>query len=343
MFSMPVFDLLLRLNQPSSIMGKELEIRQHNTLTNARYEYTELQLDLLFFLISKLRKDHKTAVYELSITDLSALTGKEYHYGYLRKATEGMGSRVFEIETDTQFSQLWMFQRINYLKGQGIIEIKLTEDIIPYLFELKDNFTSYELASALRLTSKYAKRIYQLCSQWKDKGETKKYDLREFKRMLGIVDDKGVDKMARISDFKTSVLDLAVRQINEHTELHIGYTLEKRIRTFANITFTIKPQALADTIPFDLVSGAGTPVGLAPHQVENAGRLLVQLGIATPELVATILASAAHVAACNQFAHDRKTGKHGKARSASGLLLTILGLGKPATGPLSDAATKQPG
>ncbi|WP_257873740.1 replication initiation protein [Hymenobacter sp. J193] len=57
-------------------MSKELEIRQHNALTNARYEYTELQLDLFFFLVSKLRKDQKSDTYELNIKELSALTGK---------------------------------------------------------------------------------------------------------------------------------------------------------------------------------------------------------------------------------------------------------------------------
>ena len=70
------------------------------------------------------------------------------------------------------------------------------------------------------------------------------------------------------------------------------------------------------------------------HQVENAGRLLAQLSITTPALVATILGNAAHVAACNKFAHDLKTGKHTKAHSLSGLLLTILGLKKAANGPL---------
>ena len=206
--------------------------------------------------------------------------------------------------------------------------------------DLKDNFTSYELASALRLTSKYAKRIYQLCSQWKDKGETKKYDILDFKKMLGLVDDKGMDKMPRISDFKTSVLDLTVKQINEHTELHISYKLEKKIRTFKNIIFTVKPQALAETIPFDLVPGVAAPAGLQQHQVDNAGRLLAQLRIATPNLVAQILASPAHVAACNKFAHDLKTGKHTKAHSLSGLLLTILGLKRAGSGPLFDNPAK---
>jgi plasmid replication initiation protein len=322
-------------------MDKELEIRQHNALTNARYEYTELQLDLFFFIISKLRKGDKDTVYQLDIMELSGLTGKRYNGAYLHKATADMGSRMLEVEDATEYRQIWMFQQIRYLKGQGIIEFDLTRHVLPYLFELKNNFTSYELAAALRLTSKYAKRIYQICSQWKDRGETKKYDLQDFKRQLNLIDDKGNEKMKQIKELRERVLDIAVKQINEHTELHISYKMEKKGKAFKNITFTVKPQALAETIPFDLVPGAAAPAGLQQHQVDNAGRLLAQLSITTPALVATILASAAHVAACNKFAHDLKTGKHAKAHSLSGLLLTILGLKKPANGPLFDAATKK--
>jgi plasmid replication initiation protein len=322
-------------------MDKELEIRQHNALTNARYEYTELQLDLFFFIISKLRKGDKDTVYQLDIMELSSLTGKRYNGAYLHKATADMGSRMLEVEDATEYRQIWMFQQIRYLKGQGIIEFDLTRHVLPYLFELKNNFTSYELAAALRLTSKYAKRIYQICSQWKDRGETKKYDLQDFKRQLNLIDDKGNEKMKQIKELRERVLDIAVKQINEHTELHISYKMEKKGKAFKNITFTVKPQALAETIPFDLVPGAAAPAGLQQHQVDNAGRLLAQLSITTPALVATILASAAHVAACNKFAHDLKTGKHAKAHSLSGLLLTMLGLKKPANGPLFDAATKK--
>jgi plasmid replication initiation protein len=318
-------------------MSQELEIRQHNALTNARYDYTELQLDLMFFLISKLRKEQQTGTYDLSITELSSLTGKRYDYPYLRQATESMGSRVFEVETKESFKQLWMFRTVEYMKGQGVLKIKLSEDIIPLLFDLRDNFTSYGLAAALRLSSKYAKRIYQYCSQWKDLGESKKYDLQDFKKMLGLVDAKGNERLKQLGQLRERVLDPAVKQINEHTELHISYTLEKKGRAFKNIVFTVKPQALAETIPFELVPGAVAPAGLAQHQVDNAGRLLAQIGIITPALVATILGNAAHVAACNKFAHDLKTGKHNKAHSLSGLLLTILGLKKTGNGPLFNA------
>jgi plasmid replication initiation protein len=307
-------------------MSKEIEVRQHNALTNARYEYTEIQLDLLFFLLSKLRKDQQDRVYELNIKDLSLLTGKRYNAAYLHKATSDMGSRVFEVQTETRYRQLWMFQRVDYLLGQGIIEIKLTEDITPYLFDLKENFTSYELASALRLTSKYAKRIYQYCSQWKDQGETKKYDIQDFKQMLGLIDDKGKDKAVRMSDFRESVLDVAVKQINEHTELHISYKLEKRVRTYKNIVFTVNPQALAETIPFDLVATAQPLPGVQQSHFDNAARILDELRITDAKHRQTILASAAHVAEVNRYNHDLKTGKVKASRNPGGLLLVRLGL-----------------
>jgi plasmid replication initiation protein len=307
-------------------MSQEVEIRQHNALTNARYEYTELQLDLLFFLISKLRKDRQDRIYELNIKDLSSLTGKKYNAAYLHKATSDMGSRVFEVQTETRYRQLWMFQRVDYLLGQGIIEIKLTEDITPYLFDLKENFTSYELASALRLTSKYAKRIYQYCSQWKDQGETKKYDIQDFKQMLGLLDDKGKDKTIRMSDFRESVLDVAVKQINEHTELHVSYKLEKRVRTYKNIVFTVKSQALAETIPFDLVATAQDLPGVQQSHYDNAARILDELRITDPKHRHTILGSAAHVTEVNRYNHDLKTGKVKASRNAGGLLLVRLGL-----------------
>lgn len=312
-------------------MSKEIEIRQHNALTNARYEYTEIQLDLLFFLLSKLRKDQQDRVYELNIKDLSLLTGKRYNAAYLHKATSDMGSRVFEVQTETRYRQLWMFQRVDYLLGQGIIEIKLTEDILPYLFDLKENFTSYELASALRLTSKYAKRIYQYCSQWKDQGETKKYDIQDFKQMLGLIDDKGKDKALRMSDFRESVLDVAVKQINEHTELYIGYKLEKRVRTYKNIVFTVKPQALAETIPFDLVATAQPLPGVQQSHYDNAARILDELRITDAKHRQAILTSAAHVAEVNRYNHDLKTGKVKASRNPGGLLLVRLGLVAPKT------------
>ncbi|SDY98307.1 replication initiation protein [Hymenobacter psychrophilus] len=309
----------------------DLEVRHSNALTNARFEFSELQMDLFFFMLSKLRKSQSSLVYQLNIKELSLLTGKKYDFPYLWQATDGMMSRVFSITTGKYPEQLSMFQRVKYLTGTGIIEFELTKHILPHLYHLKDNFTSFGLSAALRLTSKYAKRIYPICSQWKDLGKTKRYHIRELKTMLDLIDDKPweidiKEKLKSFKDFRVNVLDRSVKQINEHTELHISYKLEKVGRTYEYITFIIKPQALATPIPIDLAGTAQSLSGVQQSHFDNAARVLDELRITDAKHRQTIMSSAAHVAEVNRYNHDLKTGKVKASRNAGGLLLVRLGL-----------------
>ncbi|MCR5890948.1 replication initiation protein [Hymenobacter sp. J193] len=302
--------------------SESLEVRQHNAITTARYDYTACQLDLLFFLLSKLRReDLPNQEYQIHMNEVVAMTGREWHYKQLREATESMGSRMFEVENDQSYVQLWMFQKVEYVKGQGFLRIRLSEDIRPYLFELKNNFTSYQLFSALKISSKYAKRIYQLASQWKDIGETKTYDLEEFKLMLKLKDPKGKEpeQFQRISDLKAKVLDIAVRQINENTELKIGYTLLKQGRSFHAVRFYVtKQQPKQLPIPFDE----------SPEQAKilMARRHLESLGIKDAKLIAQIIGDENLVNELFKFMYRLKTDKIKADKNPAGLLLTVLGL-----------------
>jgi plasmid replication initiation protein len=306
-------------------MDKTLQVRQANAITTARYEYSELQLDVFFFLLSKLKKEKKDTIYELSIKEMSDLTGKQYRYGYLRKATEQMGSRMFEVENEVSYKQMWMFQHIEYIKGAGIIEVKLAESITPYLFDLKDNFTSFELYAALKLGSKYAKRIYTICSQWKDIGETKAMDITDFKHKLGLIDNKGNEQYTKVSMFQKFVLDTAVKQINEHTDLKISYVLEKKGRSFKNIKFTIRVQLGIIPATFSQTE-IPKHEGLTESQIVSANSTLERLKITTPKIVSQILEDTTLIKKVNQFAYELQTGKIKATTNPAGLLLTVLGI-----------------
>lgn len=124
---------------------------------------------------------------------------------------------------------------------------------ITYLY-CKNSFTSNQLLSALKLSSKYAKHIYQFVSQWKDKDTTRTYSLDEFKLLLHLKDPKSKEpeRFQNISQLKARILDIAVRQVSEHTYLRIDYTLVKRGRAYDAVCFTIarqQPQQLP--IPFE--------------------------------------------------------------------------------------------
>ena len=313
-------------------LPSDIQVRHSNVLTNARYEYSRTQLDLLYFIISKLRKSQDSLVYELNISELSALTKKPYYLPRLIEATEGMISRVFYSSSPEEgVKQFNMLQSCNYPPAPGTIKVKLNEDILPHLFDIKKNFTSLHLQAVLLLTSKFAKRIYPMCSQWKDKGETKKYEIEDFKRMLNLIDKEGNEKLKEFNDLRKTVLDPSVKQINEHTELHISYELGKVGKRYKYITFTVKQQVPKISPPFLLEAPQpDTPLllpGISQQQYENCAAALDQFyEIKDPRILETILSNPDHIRATFQLKKEIMTGQVIVRLSRAGLLFSRLGI-----------------
>jgi hypothetical protein len=44
---------------------------------------------------------------------------------------------MFEIQTTEKLTQIWLFSKVEYLKGTGSFTIKINEDARPYFFALK--------------------------------------------------------------------------------------------------------------------------------------------------------------------------------------------------------------
>jgi plasmid replication initiation protein len=196
-------------------------------------------LDILFMVLSCLEKDKLK--YTIHTHDIEAITGRKWNYKQLRDATEDIGSRMFEIETPEKYRQLWLFEYVDYIKGSGSFTVKINETAKPYFFDLKNNFTAMQLKSVLNCSSKYAKRLYAIACQWRSVG-TKRFEIPELKKMLGLIDKKGNEQFERISDFKIKVLDIARKQISENTDIELDYELKKKGREFYWITLNINSQ-----------------------------------------------------------------------------------------------------
>lgn len=219
--------------QDAQILG-EKHLKQHNAITSGRYDFTACQLDILFMILSSLEENELK--YTIYAKDIELLTGREWNYQQLKNSTIDIGSRVFEIETDTTYEQIWLFQKVKYLKGQGAFEVMISEPAKPLFFELKNNFTHFQLKSVLGCTSSYAKRLYMLACQWRTVGRfPKPIPIIELKKMLGLVDKKGKEQYTQIGQLKEYVLDIAKKQINENTDMHFDYELYKKGRSFEYI------------------------------------------------------------------------------------------------------------
>jgi plasmid replication initiation protein len=214
-------------------------IRQHNLITSGKYDYSACMMDIMFMILAGLEVGKRE--YTIHAKDIEAITGRMWNYKRLKTSTEIIGSRMFEIETPGKTIQLWLFSKIEYLSNTGSFCVKLNDEAMPYLFDLKNNFTSMELKSTLSVTSKYAKRLYALACQWRSKGVIR-YKISELKDMLGLIDEKGKECYGNISEFKSKVLNIARKQINEDSDITFDYKLIKRGRSFQLVEFYINTQ-----------------------------------------------------------------------------------------------------
>jgi plasmid replication initiation protein len=235
------------------VKNNNTPVRIHNDIANGRGDFSACMLDVLFYILADFKKQER--FYTIRAQSISDVTGREWNYNQFKEATEEMGSRMFEIETDKSFLQLWLFGSVEYKKGTGAIEIELSQKALPYLEDLKTNFTSMQLKSILMTSSKFAKRFYMLGCRWRGSGKVPQMTISELKIMLGLKDPKGKKKeqYERWSDFKKFVLDTAVRQINEHTDIMLSYSLIKRGKAFYWIDIFINRQAAKQLeISFDI-------------------------------------------------------------------------------------------
>ena len=299
-----------------------LEVRQHNAITTARYEMSACEMDIVFYLLSLLRKEDKVGTfYRVKVLDLIALTGRQWNYQQFLEATSALRGREYIFQDDLRLLQVGLVASAEYLKGEGVIELEISEKIRPYFIDLKRNFTSFRLQAAFSLTSKHAKRVYQIASQWKNKSETRIYSLHDFKVMLSLKDPKRVkpEQYTKVSMFQKFVLDVAVKQINQHTELHISYELVKKGRSFNTIQFSVKPQEPQHlSIPYES--------GIDEAKVASARQRLAELEIRDARLVEQIVGDAQLLAELFSFVHKLKTGKVKAITNPGGLFLTMIGL-----------------
>lgn len=127
------------------------------------------------------------------------------------------------------------------MKG-GVLELEFSLKLLPYLTNLRDRFTQYGLAHALKLKSRHAFRLYELIKSWdgwRDKaGHPKPWrmsvlQLREF---LGIASDE----YESWKDFRRRVLDVGIDQVNEKTDVRIKAREIRQGKKVVEIEFLIE-------------------------------------------------------------------------------------------------------
>lgn len=210
---------------------------QANALINARYEMTAFQKKILLYIISMIQSDDEDFKrYRIHVKDFVSETDykSKMLYGKLRQETKALISKVYEIEEPDRLLQISIISEAVYLKGQGIIEVRFTPSLKPYLLQLKQHFTATPLKYILSFKSVHSMRIYEMLHQFKSTGffvervEKLKYRL------------KIEDKYTSYSAFKKYVIEQAQKELSD-TDMAFTFREVKEGKRVDRIEFTIKP------------------------------------------------------------------------------------------------------
>ncbi|WP_188939377.1 replication initiation protein [Dyadobacter endophyticus] len=297
-----------------------LQVRQHNAITAARHELSAAQLDLYFMVLSKLKNgDQIGTKYRINVAEIFQLTGRNWNYVQLRDATEGLIGKVFEIEENDGLLQVALMSSAKYLKGQGTIEISIAGELLPYLVDLKNNFTSFQLYCVLSMSSKYAKWLYVQFSRWKDIGFMS-IDVEDLRYRLHLKDPEGKqpEQYKQWGQFKDNVIEPAMRQINASSDLRVTYSTEKAGKTITKLHFLIKSVSQFQTIiPFEIEEGDQEAIQLKTRMMD--------IGILDQNLIKRVLDSTELRKKANRCLFDMKIRRE-KIDNPAGYFRTTLAI-----------------
>ena len=248
-----------------------------NALINASYYLSLTEQRLILLAIIQARAEKKTTGNEFKVKVSSYINAygvaDATAYEAIQKATETLRTRYFTFErvVDGEPERVvsnWV-QSIAYAENSSYIKIKFTDDVMPLITKLEKHFTSYQLEQVKDLTSIYAIRLYEMIIQWRATGKTQQIPIDELRYKLGIEPDQ----YKQMVNFKKKVLDFAINQINEHTDIKASYEQHKEGRSITGFTFTFKPKqkpkAKADEVSRDDKTGDLFNHGLTDAQLNK--------------------------------------------------------------------------
>lgn len=226
-----------------------------NRLIEASYRLTMVEQQLILFAICQAREQQlglsDSTYLPIRAQDFAKQFGMnpETVYRQLKEASGTLFERHVNLqdihpETGELRENLvrWV-DKVGYTKKAALVQIRFTKDVVPLITRLEKEFTSYRLSRVSSMTSIHGIRVYELLVQFIGIGE-RKFGLQELKEKLGVANEYKV-----INDFKKRVLDVAVSQINEHSDLKVAYSQTKTGRVVTGITFSIKSKTAGSAAP----------------------------------------------------------------------------------------------
>ena len=218
-------------------MKNELVVKS-NQVIEASYRLSVIEQRVVLSAIAKIPKMFEVSddeVYEVSVQDLQKLgVHEKTSYRDLKEAISRLYDRSISINIDNRLTKMRWVQRIDIIDNQSKIALRFSKDILPFISNVKTNFTQYMLSDVSKMQGAYSIRVYELLMQYKAVGE-RFLSIESFRFML----DLG-ERYKQFNDLLKRVIDPSIDEINKLTNFKVTAEPLKTGRKFTDIKFTIK-------------------------------------------------------------------------------------------------------
>ena len=222
-------------------------IVKDNALINASYNLDLVEQRLILLAIIEARQSGEgiNANDPLTVNAESYINHFKVHrntaYQALKDACNDLFARQFSYQELSDKGNVinkksrWVSE-IGYIDQEAVVQLIFAPAIVPFITRLEQCFTQYEIQQISELSTGYAIRLYELLIAWRTTGKTPLIELMQFRQKMGVLDNK----YTAMCDLKKRVLDPAIKQVNEFTDINVTCEQHKKGRAIVGFSFKFK-------------------------------------------------------------------------------------------------------
>jgi plasmid replication initiation protein len=231
------------VNTYSLVYNKEHYTVIANDIIKGKQDMTLQEARIIRLIITQVvKQDKDLKTYTCRITDLAKFLGipSANVYRDVRDICRQLLKRTVDIGTGNPKEPWKTFQWMQQAEydGNGNLTLELSNKIKPYVVELNKWFTQYQLGNILAMQSFYSIRLYELikCQDGITRTEKDFHDFTmEYLRQYFCCEKK----YKLITDFKRNVIEVAVREINEKSDIGLNVEYVKTGRATTSVHFFV--------------------------------------------------------------------------------------------------------
>lgn len=278
-----------RQEPPLNELSKR-KVVEHNSLITSIAKMDKTPLKMFELAVSLIDTDNppKDQTVYLSKQELFAffkVNDNDKHSRFKEAIQKMQKQAYFEILEKTtkgfEFESIVPIPYVKWTDYHDEVTIQFSDKIMPYLINLKSNFTQHALSDISELNSKYAIILYRWLSMnfnqyehYSFKGGRREEQIDSYRnpeismQELRIMTDT-VNEYQRFTNFSKKVLDLPLQEITSHTSFNVTYDKVKKGRSIDSIVFHISKKQVADDSSYKLDDQAYIDDKMRQEESEN--------------------------------------------------------------------------